>query len=758
MNDWTSCVVRFDPVLPTGGARLLVGGLVVATLVAAAVLRRRGTAGRWVLWLTGVRLAAVAIFALLLARPTISWTESAPARAELLVLLDRSASMSQPTSAGGSRWSQSQAALADGEFAATLRERFRVRAYDFAASAEPAGPVSRVPDGPTTHLANALDSAVRHARASGAAADRLLLVSDGLDRGTVDPADVTRALGVRVDVLAPDDGPRATLEPELLEVQGSRRVLLGSETLFRATVARASSPSESASKTAGEKTSGAGSPSHDLTVVLEADGERLVERPVTFESASAEVATVTLPYRPERPGSQVFEVRLLAGTKPTRPRGLQHAVEVVDRQFEVLVLEDTWRWEFRFLRRLLEDDPSVRFSALLSRGNTVAQFASPDRRTELIGVPENPADLAPFDLFFLGDVQLDRWPDHLPSTLGRLVREEGRSLVVLAGPGLGRLAEHAELESLLPVELTPDSGQPVEGPVDLRLRPEARDSAFFFRVPAEPGALPPLDRVYPVRRKRAGAQVLLEASSRRNDFGPLIVAAEHTIGRGRVLFVGTDTLWKWQTLADAGAGPTPYATFWQQAFRALAPDRPHAEPVRFWLTPRPSRPTVGGTLSLRAEIEAQRRLESPRIEATCERPDGGRVPIVFRADDVSGSGGLRADFVAATAGPHVVAARLVSGAGQTLAETSLTWTTVPAPSETDAAPVDRDRLRRLAEATGGQWVARDRSETWPRPDAAQAVAESRTKSVNLWQNLSLLVALTLVLGADWLSRLRLGLL
>ena len=242
------------------------------------------------------------------------------------------------------------------------------------------------------------------------------------------------------------------------------------------------------------------------------------------------------------------------------------------------MIEDAWRWEYKYLHRLFEDDPSFRFTALLARGSgAFAQFNSPDRRVNLIGFPQNRAELERFDLFFLGDVNPSRWPTGVPEALARLVTDEGKALVAIAGPHVHQWAAFPELERLLPVEIGPDTGTPIEGPIDTRLRPDAAGSPFFFQLNTGIAEqLPPMDRIYPVLRKRPGATVLLEAVKQRNAYGNLIVLAEQTVGRGRVLWVGTDTLWKWQTLAPPGPGPTPYSVFWQQALRALAPARPSA--------------------------------------------------------------------------------------------------------------------------------------------------------------------------------------
>src|SRR5262249_9971408 len=145
---------------------------------------------------------------------------------------------------------------------------------------------------------------------------------------------------------------------------------------------------------------------------------------------------------------------------------------------------------------------------------------------------------------------------------------------------------------------------PVAGPVQVQITTEGARSPFFLQPgSATSTSLPTLDQIYPPLRKKPAATVLLVASGVGNAFGPFIVMSEHTVGRGRVLFVGTDTLWKWQTLTTAGdEKTTPYHLFWQQSLRALAPTRPGGSAVNLWLQPGRSRYEAGQRVSIRAEI------------------------------------------------------------------------------------------------------------------------------------------------------------
>src|SRR5207247_2794605 len=110
---------------------------------------------------------------------------------------------------------------------------------------------------------------------------------------------------------------------------------------------------------------------------------------------------VRLAHRPGELGPKHYEFR--GDDSPAFPL----SVQVVDGKHEVLVLEDTWRWEFKFLRRVLEEDPSFRFTAILSRGGgAFMQFAAPDRRRQLCGVTEDRGQVAVFVMELVGVVNL----------------------------------------------------------------------------------------------------------------------------------------------------------------------------------------------------------------------------------------------------------------------------------------------------------------------------------------------------------------
>lgn len=721
------------PVVPVWVVLVLSAGLLGVLVHGSWTLLRREVPRRSVLLLAGLRIAVVVLFALVLIQPVVSYTRPVQRRPELLVLLDTSESMSQAGGLKGASRLEEVVQVLDSGLAAELGKRFELRWFGFDRGATPLeGKEWRTvrPGGSGTHYAEALAQAFSYPH--DLLPERVLLVSDGHDQGRPDLVEAARRLGVAVDVLVPGSPPQdqASRAVVVADVQGSSRALLGSETHFQVTLRGEPVRSD-----------------RTVKVRMSEGGKELSSADVVLRAGRSE-QRVRFLHRPVAVGPKRYEFK--AEEDPSFPL----SVQVVDGKHEVLVLEDSWRWEFKFLRRVLEEDPSFRFTAILSRGGgAFMQFAAPDRRSQLVGLPQDRGQLGLFDTVVLGDVDPRRWPRDLAGALRRLVMEEGKSLVVLAGPNLAYWGSAPDLLALLPVEITRETAKPVAGPVPIHVTREGARSPFFL----QPGSgtltsLPALDQVYPPLRKKPAATVLLEAAKLGTSSGPVIVMAEHTAGRGRVLYVGTDTLWKWQTLAtSADAHTTPYHVFWQQTLRALVPTRSGSAEVRLWLQPHRSRYQAGQRAVVRAEVDARVPLTQAAVRGVVSLPGGKTLPLSFSSP--SASSAWVAEFETSSAGPYRVSASVVSG-GRPVAEESAVLEVEELRPERDGAPVDRANLARIAESTGGKVLDPADPQTWPVSPGTVAVNER--VMLDLWNRSVLLILLTLVAGADWLLRLLRG--
>ena len=740
------------PVLPVWVVVLITCALLALLAHGSLVLVRKRLPMRWIVLLGLLRFLIVLVFAACLLQPIVAFRRTVPEGPPVFVLLDASQSMGLKDSAApAGRLAEAVQWLEKNGLHGKLAARPNVHWFAFDAHAHAVAPdgLAALPaNGTTTRYAESLADAWEHYRQQSSAdaplvpGGRVLLVSDGHDFGAREVSEVARQLGLAVDTLAPATAPAKASPAELViaQVQAPRRVLLGAESRFAITLRQEGLAGQS------------------LTVQLR-DGDRLVAaQPLTFNAGQRE-RRVTMSFRPEEAGLKEYSVTVEGAPGGPAAGGRKFSVQVAGARNEVLFLEDSWRWEFKFLRRIFEDDPTFTLTAFLARGESAfVQFAEPERRTQAAGFPQSRGELASFDTLVLGSADPRRWPRGFARALHELVVEEGKSLIVIGGPNLAQFFAQPALADLLPVELSPESGTPMPGPVRVRVTTEGLASAFFATPPGLAAdfwaALPPMDSVYPPLRKKPAATALVEAADLANPYGKLILAAEHTVGRGRVLFIGTDTLWKWHALAGTTEGPTPYQVFWQQALRALAPVRQTTGNVNLTIEPDRSRYEPGQTVLLRAEVQSQQALPKARVQARVALPDGKQLPLDFSPDPAA-PGSYTARFDASLPGQHKVAATVIAD-DKNAADTLVAFDVEATNAELADARVDGANLARIARDTGGQHINRADPATWSALEKLEKVPVLRVETVDLWNRFVLLLLLSALLGADWLLRLLRG--
>lgn len=754
--------IDWFPLLPPGRIALVAGALLALVAWGSWVLSRKRIPRRAIIVLGVLRMVAVALFIACLLQPVVSYYRSEPRHPELIVIVDTSTSMSRTDAPDGQpRLKHAADGILRAELLDELARKFKLRLFAFDRTAYPldaatsASPnlVGLAAEGSTTDFAASygaakdLLAAASDERLPDGAGRRVLMVTDGVDHGGTDFAEVAERDGVIVDVLPV--GAASESRPEratVVDVQTPSRVLLASETKFTALVRRGDD----------------GAATYEL--VMFEDDKEAVRRDAAF-AAGVREQLVELAHRPTETGLRRYEFELVPqGAQPAarasdaEPRyGVD--VQVIDDKLEVLVLEDRWRWDFKYLKRVLEDDPSFHFTAMLARGGSAfLQMGEPDSKADLAGFPQSRADLELFDVIVLGDVRPTRWPAKLAGAIADAVIEDGKSLIVVAGPALGEFAKIPELNALLPVELSVDSASPVEGPLEVRLTPEgARSGPFTEAGKSNVGPLPSIDRIYAPLRKRPAAAVLVEAAAKANGAGPLIVMAEQPVGRGRVLYVGTDALWKWQTLPAADEdGRTPYERLWQQTLRAFAPQRSATTALR--LAADRSRYQSGDRVLLRAQSPPHLGDSPRKLEASVVLPDGRRLPLAFEQDPAAADAQL-ATFDVSAPGRYRISATATAddqAGGGIVAQASTAIDVVAGGSEADDREVDHAALARLAARTGGRVVDLADRATWPAPANGQVAQVETPYTANLWDNLLLPALLCVVLGIDWLIRMLRG--
>jgi len=163
-------MVRFS-LYPVGGDSYWLVAACAAVLLGLLWLGPAGgrASGRRRAGLIGLRLGVILLVLLAMLRPTLVYVKTSLQSATLVVLADKSRSMSVPDEVNGrTRWEALRRTLDDARSAIhKLDEQFEVKAYTFGAAAEPIelvdGKLSleEIPDGQETTIGAVLEDVLR---------------------------------------------------------------------------------------------------------------------------------------------------------------------------------------------------------------------------------------------------------------------------------------------------------------------------------------------------------------------------------------------------------------------------------------------------------------------------------------------------------------------------------------------------------------------------------------------------------------------
>lgn len=335
--------------------------------------------------------------------------------------------------------------------------------------------------------------------------------------------------------------------------------------------------------------------------VKEKDGtEKELDRKNVKVHPGGKTEKVTLRHQSREAGEKLFIVEAVpprqeANEKPINNINLrlQRTVFVQDtKTIKVLYVEGTARYEYRFLKALLERESpgakgkkTIELKVLLLDADD--DFAKQDR-SALAEFPLNKVELFQYDVVILGDCD-PRSPKLGEPRLRDLVdfvRERGGGFLALAGPFFNPHAYRTTpLADILPVE--PADNPPVEPEertegyrLDLtpvgRLHPifrlvndDGENASIWSRLApmywhSEAYKPRPVAEVLAVHPKKIASLKVPQGQDSR-----LPLAVQNFVGGGRTMFFGFDESWRWRFREDE----IYFNKFWQQTVRYLSRSR-----------------------------------------------------------------------------------------------------------------------------------------------------------------------------------------
>jgi hypothetical protein len=282
---------------------------------------------------------------------------------------------------------------------------------------------------------------------------------------------------------------------------------------------------------------------------------------------------------------------------------VKRSVRVVNEKINVLCIEGSARWEFRYLMAMLKRDPRINATFIATR----AQPELAQNSSEYIAkFPEDREEAFSYDLVILGDVDASFFSAEAFQRLEELVKERGGSLLMLCGARYAP-ASYAgtPVERMLPVRFDPDAPwEDIDESVYPVLTSEGRSSLVMTLEPEREendliwSRVAPLDRIPPLLAPRPGATVLAELSDTQSRTERYPLVSWQRYGTGKCMMMASDRLW----LLRFKTGDKYHWRVWSQCIQFLTLSRLMGEHQRIRLeTDRTTYP-VGGQVMLYAHL------------------------------------------------------------------------------------------------------------------------------------------------------------
>jgi hypothetical protein len=428
-----------------------------------------------------------------------------------------------------------------------------------------------------------------------------------------------------------------------------------------------------------------------------------------------EPAPIRFQFEPTEVGRYVYEVAVssLPGDADPRDNRRDVEIDVVDERTRVLLVSGGPARDYRFLRTLLDRDPTVEVDVWL-------QSAPPGISQEadriLTEFPSDKAALFEYDVIVAIDPNWLEIDAADVEVLQSWVGDEAGGMIVIAGPvhtaDWVRSTEHRALRALYPVEFQQrltllDDGQysgETAWPLDMERAGREAEFLWLKDISAESEAawasFPGVFGYYAVRGAKPGATVYArfgDPQAAMGDSQPVYMAG-HFYGAGQVFYVGSSEFWRLRMV-----DPVYFDTLWIKLIRHVSQGRLLRGSSRGAILVERDRYELAEPVTVRARLTDQRHdpLVTPEVSAQVLWPDGRATPLRLAAD-VGQPGMYLGQFYAMQEGAYEIAVAVPDQADEQLTRRIQ----VRIPDRERLNPVRNERLlSQLATVTGGVYYS-----------------------------------------------------
>ena len=440
-----------------------------------------------------------------------------------------------------------------------------------------------------------------------------------------------------------------------------------------------------------------------------------------------------------------FESRVDGAEQTWMNNSRMIAVDRGGGPYRILYVGGRPNWEYKFLRRALDEDDEITLIGLLRIAKKEPKFSFRDRggvtsRNRLFqgfdgkddeeaeqydqpvflrlgieqddelrdGFPKTAAELFVYDAIVLDDIEVSYFSPDQQLLIRRFVSQRGGGLLMAGGQECFAEGGYQKtpIGELLPVYVdSPLDDDAAEARYTLKLTREGWLQSWTRLRATEPAERSRLAEMSPfrtlnrVRNIKPGANILATVQADDENSYPALVTQRFGKGRSAALLVGD--LWRW-AMHQADPAQQDLQQSWRQTVRWLVAEVPRRAELKI------QKGAGAAPVSLRVlvrdgEFEP---LDNADVTVTVTTPQGESVKLAAEPDERL-AGLYAAQYWPRADGGYRVEATVTAADGEVLVARPSGWTSQPAADEFQQLQSNRLLLAELASATGGQVIAPD---------------------------------------------------
>jgi uncharacterized membrane protein len=462
------------------------------------------------------------------------------------------------------------------------------------------------------------------------------------------------------------------------------------------------------------------------------------------------------------------------------------AVDRSSGPYRILYVAGRPNWEFKFLRRALQEDAEVELVGLLRIANKEPKFSFRDRGVSSTnplfqglggdaeeaaqqydqpviirlgvkdsdeisdGFPDTTEELFAYHGVILDDVETEFFTQDQMLMLRRFVSARGGGLLMLGGQESFANKEFGDspLGELSPVYATSQSVSAKPGSFRLALTREGMLQPWVRLRDTESGEkdrlskMPSFTSLNTVGEIKPGASQLATVRTDDGREAPALIAQR--FGKGRTAAVPMGDLWRWSMRRDDRGRDDP-AQWWRQVTHWLVNEVPRRTDVQIEQSKDPSQPV---SIVASARDEDYLPLDNANVELTIMPIDGEPFTIKAESDD-SVPGQYKATYWTRDPDGYRVTANVVSADGKSIGQSTSAWAAQSSAAEFDNLQLNRKLLTHIAKQTHGEVIRDDALDAFVADLPNRRVPVTETWVYPVWHRASIMMLAMACLCFEW---------